>query len=226
MYKLTLYEQYIQSEIRRYGWPDNENDFPYWLVHENSLCYWMFRLNRSMYPAIWYSTVSKQMLKRIEHIPEIRFLKYRDISPVLMDALHIITDEFYLLREDLKDQAMWKRPYLLSWHGVQRWKKAKDIVYESMLVEPDPDWRENWEKEKAAPLCTRREAENIARDYLIEHNGIDLEEIDPAGNSRRYYYHMKAKNGLFKLVFGIWIDGRIGESNMIIVDMLSRKVIE
>ena len=223
MHRYTEYEDYIQSELQRYGWPVEENDFPFWLAHEYKIYYWLFRLGRSMYNAAWYSTVSKQMLKRIDHIPEIRLLKYRDVSPSLMDSLYTVTSEFKLFREELKSEKMWRKPYLLSRSGVQRWKEVQDIVYKSMQAIPDPEWRENWEKEKVYPFCTRREAEDIARKYIKEHIGINLDDPDI---DKQYFYHSKAKDGLFKFLYKPCTeDGHKSEYECIIVDMLARKVI-
>ena len=90
--------------------------------------------------------VSKRLLKQIEQIPTIRFLRYRDISPALKEAISEIAAEFESLQNDLKKSEMWRKPNILSETGVHRWKRATEMVYKCLDVQPDPEWREHWEK--------------------------------------------------------------------------------
>ena len=81
MHAPSAYELYLMREQRRYGWSaSDDNDFPAWLILEQETYYWIFYLSRSIREPLYYSTVSKQMLERIEKIPTIRFLRNRDIS--------------------------------------------------------------------------------------------------------------------------------------------------
>lgn len=99
----SAYELYLLDESRRYGWGnDEENDFPAWLILEQETYNWMFKLSRKMYWLLNNRTVSKSFLKRIEQIPTIRFLRYRDISPSLKQAIIMIVQEFTSLKQDLK----------------------------------------------------------------------------------------------------------------------------
>ena len=227
MHRLSAYEKYILNEIHRYGWEaDEENDFPCWLVLENETYDWIFRLSRKMHWPLDEHTVSKRLLRQIEQIPTIRFLRYRDISPALKEAINEIADEFNSLQEDLKKSEMWRKPYVLSKAGLDRWQRATELVYKCREVQPDPEWRENWEKENLRPYCTRREAENIAFEYVVKNKGIDLTEMDPEDGKRKYYYFLKAKNGVFKMRYGSWSkEGNpFYDIGVIEVDMLTRSV--
>lgn len=229
MHKSSAYERYIQYEIHRCGLEaDKENDFPCWLVLEHETYYWIFRLSRKMHWSLDEHTVSKRLLRQIEQIPTIRFLRYRDISPALKGAINEIVDEFNLFQEDLKKTEMWRKPYVLSKAGFDRWQKATELVYKCLGVQPDPEWRENWEKEYFRPYCTRREAETIAFDYVSKNKGIDLTEMNPEDGKHKYYYFLKAKDGVFKMRYGSWSkEGNpFHDIGVIEVDMLSQSVRE
>jgi hypothetical protein len=229
MHKPSAYEQYLHNEIQRYGWKvDEENDIPCWLFLEFETYYWIFRLSRKIYKPLDEHTVSKKLLRQIEQIPTIRFLRYRDISPALKGAINEIADEFNSLQEDLKNPEMWKKPYVLSKAGLDRWQKTTELVNKCQAVQPDPEWRENWEKENLRPYCTRREAEAIAFDYVKKNKGIDLTEINPEDGKHKYYYILKAKDGIFKMRYGLWsMEGNpFHDKGVIEVDMLSNNVKE
>ncbi len=223
------YEKYIQNETRRFGLEtDEENDFPYWLILEHETYYWIFRLSREMYGPLNNPSVSKRLLKQIEQIPTIRFLRYRDISPVLKGAINEIAAEFYSLRTDLKNPEMWRKPNVLSKAGIDRWQKATELVNKCRHVQPDTEWRENWEKENMRPYCTRKEAEAIAFDYVMKNKGINLTEINPDDGKHKYYYFFKAKNGVFKMRYGSWSkEGKpFLDIGVVKVDMLSQNIKE
>lgn len=226
MHAPSAYELYLIHESQRYGWENNdENEFPAWLLLEQEAYYWIFRLSRRICDPLYSNTVSKQMLERVAKIPSIRFLRYKDISPSLKEAFHEIALEFSLLNEDLKRQEMWKGPYLLSKTGIDRWEKTAQKVSIYRDIKPDPEWRESWEKERLSPYCTRREAEKIAREYLLNIELIDLSEINLEDGMHKYYCKCKAKNGLFRLEYGLW--GNSGNPfiylGVVEVDMLSRR---
>ena len=152
MHAPTAYEKYLLHERMRYGWESNEdNDFPAWLILEEETYDWMLSLSRKMNRLFHDCNVSKQMLDRIEKIPTIRFLRYRDISPSLKEAVTSISSEFASLNVALKQPEMWKKPHLLSKSGAERWRIATDIVTKNLYVAPDPLWREKWEKENVRP---------------------------------------------------------------------------
>lgn len=226
MHAPSAYERYLLRESRRYGWGRNEdNDFPAWLVLEKEAYDWIFDLSRRICDPLYNKTVSKQMLERVAIIPTIRFLRYRDISPSLKEAFHEMALEFSSLDEDLKRQEMWKRPQLLSNMGMDRWEKAVETVSKCRNTKPDPEWRERWEKERVAPYCTRREAECIALRYLQETEMIDLLEIDQEGGEHKYWYWNKAKDGLFRIEYGLrgTFDNPFIKQGVVEVDMLTRK---
>lgn len=142
------YELYLMDERSRH-WeklPKGE-DFPRWLELEHETFYWMVDLSRKMHRVLSDSIVSKALLKRIGQIATIRFLRYRDISPVLKDAIIEISTEFKSLSTDLEKPEMWFKENLLSKLGNERWRRATDIVAECLYVQPDPDWRITWERE-------------------------------------------------------------------------------
>ena len=226
MHAPTSYERYLLHERSRYGWESNEeNDFPTWLMLEEETYNWMFSLIRKM-DQVHGGVVSGQFLSRIDALPSIRFLRYRDISPSLKKAIKDITVEFASLRDDLKQPEMWKRPNLLSRTGAERWKKAAKTVDKSIYAVPDPIWRENWEKENTYPNLTRKEAEDLASEYILQRTGIDLDEIDPSDGKRKYSAFFSAKNGIFKLRYGVW--GKLGDPShnygIVEVNMLTRDI--
>ncbi len=162
MHAPSAYEWYIAEEMRRYGmFPNYDNEIPSWLIHEQSMYRWIFRLSRKMWCTLQGRSVSKDFLERLKNINTIRFRKYQDVSPALKEAIEMIVVELSSLYEDLKSPEMWKRPHLLSQEGIRRWRRAANVVSEGLYVMPDPQWREEWEKEMFAPYCTRKEAENI-----------------------------------------------------------------
>lgn len=173
----------------------------------------------------FYDTVSKQMIERIEKIPTIRFLRYRDISPSLKKAISDIAAEFASLHEDLKSPEMWIRSHLLSKTGLERWERTAELVGECRYVVPDLEWRENWEKKNVAPLCTRLEAELIAKEFIFNNTGIDLSEIDPKDGKLKYYCFRYAKNGCFKLRFGEWgeLNHPYNDIGTVVVYMLTKE---
>ncbi len=191
MHKPSAYEQYIQNEIHRYRWQvDEGNEFPCWLVLEHETYYWIFRLSRKMHLPLDGHTVSKRLLRQIEQIPAIRFLRYRDISPVLKRAINEIADEFNSLQKDLKKSEMWRKPYVLSKAGIDRWQRAAELVYKFRGIQPDPQWRENWEKENLRFYCKQREAETIAFDHVAKNKGMDYTETDPNNDKRECHYFL------------------------------------
>ena len=227
MHAPTSYERYLFHERMRYGWEsDEENDFPAWLVLEEETYGWMFSLSRKMYCLLRNRNVSKQMLDRIGKIPTIRFLRYRDISPSLKEAVISIASEFASLNVALKQPEMWKKPHLLSKLGTERWGIASGIVTKCLHATPDPLWRENWEKEQVRPYCTRREAEILASEYILANTGSNLEGLDPGDGKHKYYTFCKAKDGIFKLRYGVW--GKLGDPyhdyGVVIVNMLTREI--
>lgn len=226
MHAPSAYERYLLRERARYGWENSEdNEYPAWLVLEQETYDWIFRLSRRILDPWHNATVSKQMLNRVETIPTIRFLRYRDISPVLKNTIADIAAEFALLNEDLKSPEMWMRPFLLSKDGIDRWGKTAEIVCEKLHVLPDPEWRENWERKNLAPYCTRKEAEEIATDLLRKSRGIDLREKDPENGRSIYYCFRSAKEGIYKLRFGKWgrFDDPYNDIGAVIVDMLTKE---
>lgn len=227
MHKLSPYELYLFEENRRYGYETTEeNDYPAWLKLENDAYYWIFRLSRKM-PFVDRS-ISNRVLNRIEMIPNIRFLRYRDISPSLKQAFKDLSEEFSSLREDYKLEKMWDKPNVLSDLGMERWTEATFKVHECRDILPDPDWRENWEKERLYPYCTRKEAELIAFEFIKQEYDLNLYEKTEKNRSK-YYYYRKAKDGKFKMEFGKCIYSDVGYDTDIVlgvaeVDMLSRDV--
>ena len=197
----SAYELYILDERERYGWKNDEgNDFPAWLVLESETNYWIVNLGRKMYRPLNDRIVSKRLLKQIEQIPTIRFLRYRDISPSLKQAINLIAQEFSFLKLDLNNPEMWEKTNLLSKVGIKRWRRAVELVSDcEWSVKPDPDWRE-----KVRPYCTRSEAEAIVCEYIMDSKGIDLNEIEKDSNKHKYYCVRMAKDGLFKMRYGIW----------------------
>lgn len=148
MHAPSAYELYLMREQRKYGlYNVDDNDCPAWFTLEWETYNWIFYLSRRIREPLYNTTVSKQMLERVAKIPTIRFLRYRDISPSLKKAISEIAMEFASLHEDLKSPEMWIRPHLLSKAGLKRWKRTAEIVEECSYVDPDPEWRENWEKE-------------------------------------------------------------------------------
>lgn len=230
MHAPSAYEIYIMNEIQRYGWGNNEeNEFPSWLILENETYNWIFKLSRKMYGVLNNRTVSKRFLKQIEKIPTIRFLRYRDISPSLKQAIILLAQEFTALKQDLNKPEMWKRVNVLSKEGIKRWQRSAELVSNcSWSVKPDPEWRENWEKENVKPYCTLREAETIAFKYIMDSKGIDLKEMDQDINKQKYYYFCKAKEGVFKMRYGSWGKewGAFLDIDIIEVDMLLQSVRE
>ena len=226
----SSYELYIQNEMIRYGLETNEeNDFPSWLVLEHETYDWISRLSRKMGSPLNDHIVSKGRLKQIEQIPTIRFLRYRDISPGLKEAIEEIASEFDSLQKDLKKAEMWRRPNLLSREGIDRWRRATESVCNCLMVQPDPEWRENWEKEKYYPYCTRREATAIAFEYVRKYKKIDLTEIDQYDGKHKYSYNSKAKYGVLKMSYGMWsrkASLSFHNIGVIEVDMLSKRVIK
>ena len=166
MHRLTEYESYLLDESAKYGFSfcHTEKCLPPWLVLERETYGWMFRLSRRMYNTLQNAVVSSQLRAIIEKIPTNRFLKYRDISPGLKEAISDIGEEFFSLNEDLKRPEMCKQPGLLSKEGLDRWEKSARLVFECVRIVPDPAWRENWEKEREFSYHTREEAENSASD--------------------------------------------------------------
>ena len=77
-----------------------------------------------------------------------------------------------------------------------------------------------------APYCTRKEAENIVVTYVSHTFGIDLKEIDPIENRHRYYYMMKAKDGVFKMIYGEWSENGMffNDIGEIRINMLTREM--
>lgn len=147
MRKLLPYEAYLYDEVQKYGWIKQDN-YPAWLALEMDTFYWIMNLSCKMRNTLESHVISKNMYERIKIIPEIRFLRYRDISPVLKGAIAEITVEFVLLQEDLSNPEMWLRPYLLSRSGVERWRKAAEIVSSCRYIKPDSEWREKWKEQK------------------------------------------------------------------------------
>ena len=124
---------------------------------------------------------------------------------------------------------MWEKPNLLSKEGIKRWQRTAEIVSEwDWKIKPAPEWREKWEKENVQPYCTRREAESIAFEYIRNSRGIDLNEIDQDDNKHKYYCFRMAKEGVFKMRYGIW--SREGspfhDIGIIEVDMLTQSIRE
>ena len=228
MHKPSEYERYLIHERMRYGWKnDEDNDYPDWLALEEETYYWIFKLSRKIYVPLDGSTVPKSLLKQIEYIPTIRFLRYRDISPALKEAIKDIAVEFESLKNDIKNPEMWRKQNVLSNAGIERWQITVDIVYKCRHVQPDPEWRENWEKENLKPYCTRREAEGIALEYVNKTKGINLTEIDSDSGKAKYYYFLKAKNAVFKMRYGYHgKENYYNDIGIIEVDMLSRGVKE
>ena len=226
----SAYELYIYHERERYGWENSEeNDFPWWLILEQETIEWLFKLSRKMQLPHNNGIVSKRLLKQIEQIPTIRFLRYRDISPSLKQAITVIAQEFTSLYQDLKAREMWKKPNLLSKNGIKRWQRTAEVVSEcNWKIKPDPEWREQWEKENVQPYCTRREAEAIAFAYIRKSKGIDLNEIDQDDKKHKYYYFLMAKEGVFKMKYGIWVKEKppFHDIGIIEVDMLSLRIRE
>ena len=224
-----VYERYLLNEKDRYGWASGEdNEFPCWLILECETWYWIFRLSRKMQLPLENLTVSKQLLQQIKQIPTVRFLRYRDISPALKGAIGEITAEFASLQNDLKKSEMWTKPNVLSKVGIERWKRAAELVNKCRNVQPDPQWRENWEKENLFPYCTRREAETIAFEYVSKNKRIDLMEHNPDDGRDKYYYFLTAKDGVFKMRYGSWSkEGNpFQDIGIIEVDMLSKSIKE
>ncbi len=166
MHRLTAYESYLLDESIKYGYAScyDETCLPAWLVLERETYDWILKLNRRMYCNSLNAVVSTKTLARIKKIPTIRFLKYRDISPMLKEAISDIAAEFAALNEDLKRHEMWRQPEVLSKDGLKRWKNAAQLVDECVKIAPDPAWRENWEKERELSYHTKQEAENSASD--------------------------------------------------------------
>lgn len=220
----TGYEFYILFERQRYGFETNEeNDFPTWLKMEDEAYHWMISLNHKMYSTFQDHIVSKETLRRINHISTIRFLRYRDISPILKTALQAMITELVSLSHELSNDNMWKRPCLLSWPGFIRWKEATQKISELLYINPDPSWRENWEKTNCAPYCTRLEAQDLAFDYILQTYNIDLKDKAIDG---LYYIRSTAKHGIFRMHYSRRIpsDDTLHNTGIIEVNMLSKTV--
>lgn len=76
-----------------------------------------------------------------------------------------------------------------------------------------------------APLCTRLEAELIAKEFIFNNTGIDLSEIDPKDGKLKYYCFRYAKNGCFKLRFGEWgeLNHPYNDIGTVVVYMLTKE---
>ena len=143
MHLPSPYEVYLREERARCKYTKNK-----WLELESETYRWIFDLEREVCWVGRNRTVPKRLMKQMESIPTIRFLRYRDISPVLKEAIKRIASEFASLNEDLKNPEMWRNPSALSGKGLRRWEQTVQILYECRYVTPDPEWRLNWENEK------------------------------------------------------------------------------
>lgn len=180
-----------------------------------------------MYETLQQGHVSKQMIYRLDHIPPKKLLRYRNLSTSLQEDIRIIGIEFAELNKDLKKTEMWRKPFIMSTLGLQRWKKSIEVLSDCLGVKPDPEWRENWEKKKMHPYCTRKEAELLALDYVLKDKGLDLHETDPDNDKNKYYYSQKVKNGIFTMKYGAWnkgIGAPMQDIGAIEIDMLSREI--
>ena len=157
MHRLTAYESYLLDEKAKYS---EDEMLPAWLVLEKEAYSWIFRLSRRMDCSLQDAVVPTHLLAAIDKIPTIRFLKYRDISPALKEAITAIAAEVSLLKEDLQRPEMWKKPNLLSKNGLERWKITTKLVCDCVTISPDTEWRENWIKERELLNHTNKEEEN------------------------------------------------------------------
>lgn len=146
MHKLTPYEVYLLDEDSKFGcvYGIKDETCPKWLEMEHETYRWIFMLSRTM--GMYYNnrTISNKMIERINQIQTIRFLRYRDISPVLKKAIEVISREFISLKTDLAVPVMWKKENILSREGLSRWRKAGEVVSDCCHVIPDVEWREKW----------------------------------------------------------------------------------